>query len=256
MRKLPALVLAVLFLLVLPGCGGPESAIKGYIQDVADFINLYKQIKVKDSPRKPPPNPASFKARIEAHVEGMKRIKDLSEEDRLALQIKYGPAVMSISQAFAQRLEQVKGMGAPLGFDGLEGCEKLLLDPDALIVTEGYEPMAKVATKSINELLSACAAIKNAQQAQEAIPRLRQLRYRLTLDAVKLKHLEPPQNVTVGRDKEQVAVKEQTRVQTLASLSASIRNLEAAAGQLRALDSGAADAIEPLPDYYKTLASK
>jgi hypothetical protein len=291
MRKLFALVLSFVLLSSMSGCGGDDSAVKGYIQDVADFINLYKTIKVADSPRKPPPNPASVKARITAHIEALKRIKDLPAEERLTLQLKYGPSVEGIVAAFDSELSRVetlalsKPQGGPpaggagpgpgampppdaqqpkmgIGFDGLEGCEELLFTPDALVIIEGYPDMTKIAVNSVNDLAGACGKLKSNQEAQEALVHIRQLRYRLTLDAVKLQHLEPRLTIrskTAAPYKARADLLATAKASAGANLATCIGNLRQIEERVRALgNDGAAvvDAIEPLPDYYQTLIKK
>jgi hypothetical protein len=247
MRNGVRLVGAALLLACGAGCGGGNDAIcQDYLDDLATLVAAWKQAQHLEGNKVAMRRYVSqeqMESHFSASVAAVKALGErISDEEKLRLQLKYGPPAETLAfqldKEIMRLLNGQDAKNAPAeAKDALSQKSKAAL---SVFLVEGYGAMEKATIKDVNELTNAVKALQNADQAKNAIPKLRKLRYHLTLDGARLQHWK------VAREKAAHSV-------GLPDLPGPVAALKAEVSRLRAMQGGgaeAADVIEPLPPEF------
>jgi hypothetical protein len=253
MRKAVLLVLGILG--GVGGCSSREAPVKRYIADVTDMVGGLKQIKRFDSIPKikfvfapAGTKPDEFERKFQDDVQALKDLDArLSEEERLQLQLKYGPVLDGLFVQMDAELMRIIAASKQGGGGGNAGIGNAMKAANPSFLLDGYKTMSKTVVSDLQQLISTCNGVTNPAQVDGALSAARQQRYRLAVDAVRLKHLEPRDSAS--RAKEQATLK--------GSLPGLLGSLRGAEEQVRRFPGGSdvVSAIEPLPAAITSLAA-
>jgi hypothetical protein len=243
------LPLTLVFVLTcLSGCSAePAGAkIKAVLTDQSLLINLLKKIKNKDAVLQFTDEENALKDHVGDDVQALGELgQNLSDEEKLRLQLKYGPAIESMYIALNKEVKRVVMMGVGGGGPPAGAQDVIQIDAQAAWLVDGYSSMSNIVQRDLNELGGIFKGIQTAAQAQDAVPNLRKLRHRLSVNVAKLQHVVPARKNV--RDELQAALK--------AAVQTSIGALRQEEERVRAISGGqdAVSAVEPLPDQLTSL---
>jgi hypothetical protein len=255
MRKSQAIPVLVLLLAGVQGCGSrsDDETVKTFLKNQVDLLNFLKKMKNKETIIQLSDQKDKLKDKTDVDLKALADLRDsLTDEGKLRLQLKYGSAVENVYIALNKELQRILSLAAKGGKGGGPGPMPgggggmLIIDQEAMFLLDGYAAMSAIVLQDINDLTTTLLAVQKAEQVQGAIPTLRKLRHRLSVNAAKLEHAQPRRTSVFGQLQDQLKN----------SLSGPITTLRTEEERVRTLDGGseAINIVEPLPDQIAALS--
>jgi hypothetical protein len=243
---------AVVLLACLGGCSpqrGSDS-VKTVLKAQTDLLALLKRIRNKDRALQLKERIDKLADRAKDNLKAFGAVWDrLSDDEKLQLQLKYGPPMETVYSAATRAMVNMERL---LAQDTKKGfvlppamVQEAEIDPEIAGLLDGYSTMSRRLLGDLTDLSNTLQAIQSSEQVAGAIGAVRKLRYRLSLDTIRLVHVVPRQ------------FKDRIRVQAECKglIEGPLAAVKAESERIGALTGGQdlVTVIEPLPDYLAQL---